>query len=286
MLFPFFKKATPYGRHLLLVLTLVFTCNYSLFAQDLLLPVGARSAGIGSCSVALSGFWNVNSNLAGMALIKDFSAGINYEERFGMMQLSTKSIAVLYPARWGVLGVSMDYFGYSLYHEMKFGLAYARPIGTHLRAGLKLDYFQTAFGDHYGSGNNLTFEFGLQYDISQNLTIGGYVFNPIPKSNFLDVYFKLPFIYRFGLAYHFSKDLLVTVEAEKNSDLPYFQLRAGVEYIINNQFFFRTGLATHQEIFSTGFGYRLNRLSIDIAAVVHETLGISPQVSLIYFLGS
>lgn len=250
------------------------------------MPVGARCAGMGSCSVALTGFWNINSNLAGMALVKDFSAGINYNEKFGMNELSTKSIAVLFPAHWGALGVSMDYFGYSLYHEMKFGLAYARAIDTHFRVGLKLDYFQTAFGDHYGDANNLTLEFGFQYDVSKNLTLGGYVFNPVPKSNSSDVYFKLPFIYRFGLSFHFTKDLLVSVEAEKDSDLPFFQLRAGVEYAINNQFFFRTGLTTHQEIFTTGFGYRLKGLSFDIAAVVHEMLGISPQISLIYSFGS
>ena len=285
MLFPFFKKASLTLK-CFLFLAIAFAGNRSLFAQDLLMPVGAGSAGMGHCSVALSGFWNINNNQAGMALVKDFSVGINYEERFGMSSLSTKSIAVLYPTNWGVLGASMDYFGYSLYHEAKFGLAYARIIGSHLRTGLKLDYFQTAFGDHYGSDNDLTFEFGIQYDALKNLTLGGYVFNPVPNSNSEEVYYKLPFVYRFGLAYRFSKDLLVTVEVEKNSELSFFQFRTGVEYVVKNQFFFRTGLGTRQEIFTTGFGYKMKGLSFDIAATVHETLGISPQVSLIYSFGS
>lgn len=221
-----------------------------------------------------------------MALIKKFSAGINYEERFGMSPLSTKSVAVLYPSRLGVLGVGMDYFGYSLYHEMKFGLAYARNITPNLRAGLKLDFFQTAFGDHYGSDDNVTFELGLQYDLVKGLTLGAYVFNPIPESKSKEVYFRLPLIYRVGMAYRFSKNLLVTVETEKNSDLSFFQVRAGVEYAILDRYFFRMGLGTRQEVFTTGFGYKMKGLSFDLAAVVHETLGISPQVSLIYSFGS
>jgi hypothetical protein len=285
MLFPFFKNNPP-GKYFFFILILLVTGNNSLFGQDILSVEGARNAGMGSCSVAVSGFWNINSNQAGMAQVQKFSAGINYEERFGMSQLSTKSIAVLYPAGFGVVGVSMDYFGYSLYHESKFGLAYAKNITPRLRGGLKLDFFQTAYGDNYGSDNLVTFEIGAQYDISNNLTFGADVFNPVPKSGASEIYFKLPFIYRVGLAYRFSKNLLVTAEVQKNSDLSFFEVRAGVEYAIQNRYFFRVGLGSRQEIFTTGFGYKWKRLSFDLAAVVHQTLGISPQVSLIYSFGS
>lgn len=285
MLFPFFKKKAL-GKYSLFVLLLLITSKFPLFGQDLLSVKGARYAGMGACSVALSGFWNINSNQAGMALVRKFSAGINYEERFGMSQLSTKSIALLYPARFGVVGASVDYFGYSLYHEIKFGLAYAKVITPHLRAGLKLDFFQTAFGDHYGGNNLLTFELGAQYDLSKDLTFGVDIFNPIPKSGSSEVYFKLPLIYRFGLAYRFSKNLLVTAEVDKNSGLLFYEVRAGVEYAVQNRYFFRVGLGSQQEIFTIGFGYKWKGLSFDLAAVVHQVLGISPQVSLIYPFGS
>ncbi|MBE0649596.1 MAG: hypothetical protein IH595_02030 [Bacteroidales bacterium] len=285
MFFSFLKNVPLRGKYSFLVIFILLKSSYILVAQDLLLPKGARSAGMGQCSVALTGFWNINDNQAGMALVKDFSAGINYQERFGMGPLSTKSIAVLYPSHLGVLGASIDYFGYSLYHEAKFGLAYARFLSPNLRAGVKLDYFQTGYGDHYGSDNNLTFELGFQYDISRNLTLGGSVFDPVPKSNFRDVTFKLPFVYQIGVAYRFSKSLLATVEIERNSELSDFELKAGMEYSIENKYFFRTGLGTMQEIFTIGFGYKLKDLWVDIAAVVHQTLGISPQVSLIYSFG-
>ena len=285
MLFPFFKNNPP-GKYFCFVLLMLFTGTCSVSAQDLLSVEGARNAGMGACSVALSGFWNINSNQAGMARVQNFSAGINYEEHFGMSQLSTKSIALIYPSEFGVIGASMDYFGYSLYHETKFGLAYAKIITPHLRAGLKLDFFQTAFGDHYGGDNIVTFEFGAQYDISKNLTFGADVFNPIPKSGSSEVYFKLPSIYRIGLAYRFSKNLLVTTEVDKNSDLLFYEVRAGVEYVVQNRYFFRVGLGSQLEIFTAGFGYKLKGFSLDFAAVVHQTLGVSPQVSLIYSFGS
>jgi hypothetical protein len=283
---PLYKYAPLWGICSILLLVVLLTGPQMVSAQDLLLSKGTRSAGMGQCAVALTGFWNINDNQAGMADVKDFSAGINYEERFGMRELSTKSVALLYPVRWGVLGAGMDYFGYSLYHEMKFGLAFARSFGSRFRAGIKLDYFQTGFGDHYGKANNLTFEFGFQYDLSKNLTLGGFAFNPIPTPGTGAVYFKLPVVYQAGLSYRFSRSLLVTVESEKNARNPNFELRAGLEYSLKNKYFFRTGLGTGREFLSAGFGYRLKGFSLDMAAAAHQALGVSPQVSLIYTLGS
>lgn len=285
MFFPFLKNATLSGRLIQLIVPFLLLGHFTVKAGGLLIPTGAREAGMGRCSVALTGFWGIRNNQAGMALIKDFSVGINYESRFGMDQLSTKSLAALYPSRWGVVGMSMDYFGYSLYHEIRLGLAYARIFGSYLRVGVQLDYFHTAFGNNYGRSNNLTFELGLQSDLTDALTLGAYVFNPVPKKESAYAPIVFPMVFRLGIAYHFSKNLLITFETEKNSNFHYWLFRGGMEYVFREQFFFRAGLGTQQEIFSIGFGYKLKGLSFDLAATLHEALGVSPQVSLIYSFG-
>ena len=244
--------------------------------------VGAREAGMNGASVALHDFWNAQNNQAGIADFKSLSVGIAYENRFSVNTMGLRSFAFILPVRWGVTGLSINYFGYSLYHEMKIGVTYARSFGPHFRAGVQFDYLQTGLGEGYGHFHNLTFEIGLQADLTPNLCIGAWVFNPVSmKFNSYQTE-HIPVVYRLGLAYNFSKKLLVTVEAEKNTDVNTVLIRAGMEYVFKERYAFRIGLGTQQEIFSMGFGLYWKHLQLDLAARMHASLGFSPQVSLEY----
>ncbi|MCF6342759.1 MAG: hypothetical protein L3J31_08150 [Bacteroidales bacterium] len=262
-----------------LVLALLFlNCR----AGDKLLPSGSRQAGMGRVSVAITDFWNSQNNQAGIALINKISAGVYYENRFGLNQLSSKCIAVVVPTNAGVLGATFNYFGYSLYNEMKIGLVYARSFGPYFRMGLQLDYLQTSLGNDYGSKGNITFELGVQSDVSKNLTLGAWVFNPIQVklADYADE--SVPAVFRFGLAWHFSDHFFATVEAEKNTAFRPVIIRGGMEYGIKERFFLRSGFSTGQEIFSMGFGIQIKILRFDISAIMHQSLGFSPQASLIF----
>ncbi|MCB2207647.1 MAG: hypothetical protein KQH67_05075 [Bacteroidetes bacterium] len=244
--------------------------------------IGSRQAGMGRSSVALTDFWNLQNNQAGIALIDQFSAGIYYESQFSLNQLSTKSAGFLAPTKFGVLGLTFNHFGYSLYNDMKIGLVYARSFGQYLRVGLQLDYLQTTLGDDYGSKSNLTFEIGLQSDITENITLGAWVYNPIQVkiADYDDE--KIPAIFRLGIAWKISSNFIATVEAEKNTSIQPILIRGGLEYGINDKFFFRGGFSTQKEILSMGFGFKVKVLRFDISAVMHESLGFSPQASLIF----
>jgi len=106
-------------------------------------PLGARSAGMCRSSVALTGFWNIANNQAGLAVLERPEVGISYESKFSLSQLGNKTAAFAYPTGFGVLGVDFNHFGYNKYSEMKVGLVYARAFGKYIRIGLQLDYFQT-----------------------------------------------------------------------------------------------------------------------------------------------
>jgi len=254
----------------------------TLFAGGTIFPLGARSAGMCRSSVALSGFWNILNNQAGMATLKNPTAGISYESKFNISQLSNKTIAFAYPTNAGVLGVDINHFGYSKYNEIKAGLTYARAFGKYIRIGLQLDYLQTTIGDGYGSKSNVTFELGVQSDINKEITLGAFVFNPIrvKLSDYADE--RIPAILRFGVAWHFSESFLATAEAEKSSFYPNIIIRGGLEYNLKKKFIFRTGFSSGEEIFAFGFGLYVKGLRFDISAIMHQTLGFSPQASLTY----
>ncbi len=264
------------------ILAVLLLTPLSSMAGGDIFPLGARNAGMCRSSVALTGFWNIMNNQAGVAELERPTAGISYESKFSLSQLSNKTAAFAYPTNFGVLGVNFNHFGYSKYNEMKIGLVYARAFGKYIRIGLQLDYLQTTIGDGYGAKSNATFELGVQSDITKEITLGAYVFNPVrvKLSDFADE--RIPAVFRFGLAWHFSRSFLATAEAEKSSYYPKVIIRGGLEYNLKERFVFRIGFSSGEEVFAFGFGIHLKGFRLDLAAIMHQTLGFSPQASLSY----
>ncbi len=263
---------------------LVFVLIGNTKAAEGTSPIGGRSAAMGNSSVALSDFWSLYNNPAGIASQENFALGIAYENRFLMQELSLQSAGVVAPTKFGVLGLSFNQFGYTLYKEQMLGLAYARAFGKDLRIGLKLDYFSTSFSEDYENFSAITFELGVQYAINEKLTTGAYIFNPgkARLSEYTDE--RLPVILRFGLAYEFAEKLIGTVEFEKNFDRN-ASIRAGLEYYVLEKFFVRAGINTQPGLFTFGTGFDLGPVRIDLAGNLHQVLGTSIQSSLVVHFG-
>lgn len=266
----------------LTTILLIFLISTTSFASGNIFPTGSRSAGMGRSSVAITDFWGAMNNQAGIALFDKPVVGIYYENRFLLNELSTKSIAGLFPTKFGVISATYNHFGYSLYSNQKVGLGYAREFGEKIRIGLQLDYLQTKLGNNYGTKGNVTFELGIQTDIFDKITIGAWAFNPIMVNLAEYDDEKLPAIFRLGFAWKISNNFIATIESEKSTDINPVMFRGGLEYAIKNKFFLRTGFSTQKEIFSFGFGLNLEHLIFDISAIMHESLGFSPQASLIF----
>lgn len=257
-------------------------CPASVHAQAWGETLGARSTGMNNTSVALRDFWSLHNNPAGISDLHFPAVGINYASRFSMKELSTKTMAVIYPVQKSVLALDLNYFGYALYHEMKVGLAYGRRLGRRISAGIQLDYLSVVFGEQYGSHTKITFGVGVQYEASDDLTMGAYVYNPLNIRYDTLQSLSVPFVFKTGIAYSFSDQLLTTVEIEKNSLLNYWNVSAGAEYLLKKHFAVRVGTGLHQEVFSFGLGYQWKNLTVDLASTVHQQLGLTTQFSIFY----
>jgi hypothetical protein len=247
--------------------------------------IGGRSGGLGKASVSLTDFWAIQNNPAGMAMQKDISAGIAYENRFMLKELGLKSVAFIMPVKFGVLGLSYNQFGYNLYNENKVGLAYARAFGPRLRIGLQLDYLSTSFAEGYEGFNNVTFEFGVQSNINDKLAVGAYIFNPARVTLSEVTNERVPIILRFGISYQFTEKLLAVADIEKNFDFEP-DVRIGLEYLLNETFYLRTGLAVNPGLFTFGTGMQISGLRFDVAASLHQVLGANIQGGIIYSFGN
>lgn len=244
-------------------------------------PVGARSAAMSNASVSLSDAWSAHHNQAGLGFVRELSTGIYYENRFLLKELSVKAGTLALPVKGGTFGLCISHFGYSLYSENKYSLSFARSFGDKFSAGIAMSCLTTKIAEGYGSRNVFAAEFGLQAKPLKGLTIGAHVFNPTRTklADYNDE--RIPTIIRMGAGYDFSDKVMLAVETEKDiSEKAIF--KAGIEYRAVKEFYLRAGISTNPSLTSFGFGLNLKNFRIDLSANYHQTLGISPQLSLTY----
>jgi len=268
------------NQKLYLVLLFLFLSSL-LFAGHDNTPQGGRSAAMANASVALSDFWSLQNNQAGLAYYNHLAAGFYYENRYLTQELSLKSGGFVIPTNSGNFGLNLTYFGYSKYNESKVGISFARSFGKVLAIGLQLDYLYTSIADGYGNKGLVTFELGLLSKINDHLTLGAHIYNPTNAklAEYDDE--RIPAILKVGAAYSFDNNILISVEAEKDTEHDPI-LKFGLEYQIIEKIFVRGGVSSNPGLYSFGFGLNLDKLKIDFSSTIHQTLGYSPQISLYY----
>ncbi|MCT4581679.1 MAG: hypothetical protein N4A35_09705 [Flavobacteriales bacterium] len=242
---------------------------------------GGRSAGMAHASVTLSDVWSTHHNQAGLAWLKSPSAGVYYQNKFTVSELSNLGLAYAHPLKKGAFAIQWSNFGYALYQENKVGLAYALQLSEKLSGGVQLDYLSTRLGGIYGANTAFAAEIGLQAKLTQKLTIGAHVYNPTRTT--LNDYNNeaIATIMRLGLGYQLSEKVNIVVETEKDVD-HLAALKTGIEYNANNKLYFRGGVSTGPTLGAFGFGLNLEQYQLNIATTYHQTLGFSPEISFTY----
>ncbi len=244
-------------------------------------PIGARSSAMGNASVSLSDVWSAHHNQAGLGFVRDYSAGVYYENRFLLKELSTKGGAIAVPVKGGTFGFCVTSFGYQAYSENKYSLSFAKAFGNKLSAGIAMDYLTTKIAEGYGSKGVFAAEVGIIAKPIKNLTIGAHVYNPTRAKLAEYNEERLPTIIRLGGNYSFSDKVILAIETEKDIQKKAI-FKGGIEYKAVKEFYLRIGVATNPTLTCFGFGVNLKNLKIDFAANYHQVLGISPQLSLTY----
>ncbi len=161
-------------------------------------PIGARSAAMGNASVSLSDMWSAHHNQAGLGFVRNISAGVSYENRFMVKEISVRGGVLAIPVKAGTFGLCITNFGYQLYSENKYSLSFAKAFGEKFSAAIAMDYLTTRIAEGYGNKGALAAEAGIQAKPIKALTIGAHVFNPTRAkiSSYDDE--RLPTIIRLG----------------------------------------------------------------------------------------
>jgi len=233
---------------------------------------------MGYSCITKSSFWAAFHNQAILASNKTYSAGFNYNNRFGIKELGTRSAALIVPAGTTSVGAVYSYFGYPDFRRQSAGLACGMRISEKISAGVQVDYFSERTYGEYSNSQLLTFESGLLLQAGKNTVIGIHLFNPLPASLYNSL---LPARIRIGAGTNLGTSLFAAAETEMSTGGKMI-LRTGVEYQTMKKVELRGGFSTENNSFSFGLGYLIDFVQLDIGFHTHEKLGVTSSASLIF----
>jgi hypothetical protein len=239
---------------------------------------GAGEAGTGYVCIMKNGFWSSFHNQASLAYNNSFSLGFNYENRFNIKELGTRTAGITIPVGKASIAALYSNFGYADFKRDMTGLACGMKLSKKISAGLQVDYFSERTSGEYDNIQFVTCEAGLLVTPSENLRIGLHIFNPV--SNTIRKTY-LPTSLRVGAGTNLNKLLFAGIEAEMSSGSKLI-IRTGFEYEPAKKLWLRGGFSTDNNSFSFGLGYLAKIAQIDLGFVTHEKLGVTSSVSLIF----
>lgn len=252
------------------------------FAQNgLPTSAGAKGVALNDATVTLQGIYSSWANPAGLVSLEQLSFAISGQQRFALTSLNDFGLVSAIPTRFGVVGLSMQYFGFEAYQEQKIGLSYARQLFEKLALGVQFNYLNTQIID-YGNKGVPTIDIGLQAQLTKTLRLGMTVYNPIAVEVADE---PLPTLLVIGLAYQPSSKLTIITEVKKDIALP-ARVVLGIDYQLLKQFALRFGVGSFPANYSFGIGLKLDKFNIDIASKYHQVLGFTPAFSLSYALST
>jgi hypothetical protein len=240
--------------------------------------VGAREAGMAKVFIMKYDMWSGFHNQALLAFNKSRCFGINYENRFSIRELGTRSAGAVIPAGRLSFGAVYSHFGYSEFRRQMIGFACGMALSDIIAAGVQIDYFSERTTSEYNNSQSLTCEAGIIISTSENVKIGVHLFNPVPNSIRKS---DMPAGLKAGMAINLNKEFSAGFETCITSGQKLF-IRTGFEYEIAKKFLFRGGFTTENNSFCFGLGYRTGPVMADIGFATHEKLGITSSVSMIF----
>ena len=272
-------------KNFIFFLIVLLPVSFRSLAQNFPFSIGARSWGIGNATVAESGYMSCFGNVAGLGGLRESVAFSTYDSHFGFDGLSTLGFGAVLPVSEDLTaGFTIGRFGDKLYNELAIGMGAGHRIGR-VSLGLKINYLQNAVNapSLIISRKALVFEFGGIVQFTTNFSFGAHVFNMTQSSYSGDYGNKVPTVLRAGFLYKPQKNVCLSAEIDKNTNLP-LAVKAGLEYQIWKNLYVRTGLSSRPLTNHFGTGFKGGKFYVDYAVHTHPQLGWSHHFSLGYSL--
>lgn len=239
---------------------------------------GATTSNLSYIQSTYMGASGLYGNVAGIETIEHYGINVGYTSRYSLDELSLVSIAGIYRTRFGTIGLTTSRFGFEDFNESKVGVAYARKIMKTVRIGAMFDML--AYNSRgREQERQFTIEAGLQSDVSDKLTIGVAIFNPINSK--IDEFNTIPTKMSLGVLYKVASSTNLRAEFSKVTDRD-IDVRAAVEYnVMDNLAIYMGGTVTTTAL-HFGLSYRFSGIDLQGGFATDNRLGNTPSISIGY----
>lgn len=260
---------------------LALFCSVAILAQ--LANTLPTSVSIANTGTANANEWSGFDNPANLAFTQNPQLSVQYENRFIINELSTKSLSFALPTTLVNTALSFSHYGFSHYNEMLVGLSFSRHYRNKFSMGLQLN----ALAAYHPADNNYRYAFvpnlGITTKLSDKVVVGFSAFNPFQQqiaNDFQDI--PLPAIFSLGVGYDITSELVWRSQLDKELSST-MRLATGFEYFFKQKIQFKLGLYTHDYlVFCGGVGFVWDTLRFDCNVDVHPLLGVSPMGRVSY----
>lgn len=236
---------------------------------------------IAHTSVANTDTWSAFQNPAMLGYISGAEIGLQYENRFLLHELSTKSVSLGLRSNLLNTGLSFSHFGYSQYHEMMVGLAFARNFSDKFALGVQFNYYTAYFASTRSYRGAFFPQIGISYQFSSAFSIGFNAFNPIQTKMDTELTTKhIPSLFSIGTDYHFSSDFAWRTQIDKELSSNY-RFATGFEYQMLHSISVKLG-AYHANYLvpCLGVGFKAGSFLFDLNCELHPILGLNTMAGL------
>ena len=247
----------------------LLVCTSSvLYGQVLTTDVVTRA--LGGTGLAQEGGAAVWTNPAGLAYTTRPTGRATVEQRFGLRELQTASLAGSLP---GGIGVRLAHFGYSGFTATTVDGLYARSLTGRLAVGIALGVHLIE-PPQQEAIRGLRTGLGAQYRLTEQLRLG--VVWQSDGINAAQSGLGAGLSYRLSELTELSAELHYAAQGALSG-------RVGIAYAPVEVVALRLGLHTAGNELSGGVGYRLaQRWEVAITATYHQQLGLSPVAGIIF----
>jgi hypothetical protein len=239
-----------------------------------------NSTSIAGTSVADTKSWTPFNNPSSLGYIQTSEIGTQYENRFLLHEISTKSIHGALKSDLANVAVSFSYFGYSLYHEMIVGGIIARNFSDHFSMGMQIDYLTTYFSASNSYKGVMLAQFGISVKLNSAFNLGVHAFN-IMQSNIKTENLEkiVPSFLSIGTEYLFTPDFSWKTQLDREVHSTY-RIATGFDYKILSSILLKLG-AYHCEYLvpCIGMGFQISNVRVDFNSELHPMLGLNSMIA-------
>lgn len=241
------------------------------------------SVSIANTSVADTSTWVAFQNPACLAFSENLSVGLLAESRFRITIPATESLTLTFPSTVVNTGMSFRYSGFSVWHDVYSGIAFARNFADKFALGLQfcLNSAYAYQSDCYY--HTFVMQAGLIIPVNSKLLVGFQTFNMFGASIKASlVTYPLPSVYSLGCNWKVKPGFNLRFQVDKESGQDY-RFATGIDYQHTGKFLLQMGIYGNEYVVPVfGAGFRQGRFDFRLINELHPLLGLITRLGINY----